>query len=60
MTVTRTGSVADYQREFIERANPLGKIDEPYSSGSFLKGLKDDVRKELRVHGPITWKEAMT
>ena len=29
------------------------------SLGSYLKGLKDDVRRELRVHGPITLKEAM-
>ena len=46
--------MADYQRDFIDKANPLGKIDEPTLMGSFIKGLKEDVRRELRVHGPLT------
>ena len=52
--------VAEYQRDFVEHATPLGKIDEPFSLGSFVKGLKEDVRRELRVHGPITLTEAMS
>lgn len=59
MSMVQTGTIAAYQTEFIEKANPIGKIERSMSMGSYLKGLKDDVRRELRVHGPITLKEAM-
>ena len=60
MTLQQIGTVAEHQRDFVERATPLGKIDEPFSLSSFVKGLKEDVRRELTVHGLITLKEAMT
>ena len=59
MSVMQTGTVAAYQKEFIDKAKPIGKIEESMSLGSYLKGLKDDVNRELRVHGSITLKEAM-
>ena len=59
MSVMQTGTVAAYQKEFIIKANPISKIEESISLGSYLKGLKDDVRREFRVHGLITLKETM-
>ena len=47
MSVVQTGTVAEYEDEFIGKANPLGKVDGPMMLGSFLKGLKEDVRREL-------------
>lgn len=59
LCVQQTGSVADYQLEFIEKANPLGRVPSNILFGTFMKGLKEDLRREVRAQGPQTLKEAM-
>nr|QIA97942.1 hypothetical protein AP_R.00g000396-v1.0.a3 [Amaranthus palmeri] len=53
MSVEQTRSVAEYNLEFVEKANALGMIPENFAMGAYLKGLDERVRKELRPLEPF-------
>lgn len=60
MRVEQRSSVAEYNLEFMEKANPLGEIPENYLMGAYFKGLEEDVRKELRLFEPVNVDHAMS
>ena len=43
--------------DFIEKAKPLGKISQHMLLRSYMKGLKEDIRRQLRVLAPQTLKK---
>lgn len=53
------GSVTDYRLKFIELIAPLDNVSEEMSLGQFLNGLKEDIRAEVRLLGPVTVDHAM-
>ena len=46
-------SVVEYRKEFVTKLKHLGKVEKPLMLGTFLRGLKDEVRNELKVFGPL-------
>lgn len=53
------GTLAEYRMKFIELIAPLEDIPEEIALGQFLTGLKEDVRTEVRLFGPISVDQAM-
>ena len=53
------GVVGDYRRRFIELLAPLEGVPEEIAMGKFINGLKEEVRAEVRLLGPITLDQAM-
>lgn len=53
------GNVTDYRLKFIELLAPLENVSEELSLGQFLNGLKEDIRAEVRLLGPLTVDHAM-
>lgn len=60
MMVEHNQSVAEYNLEFVEKANPLGLIPENYAIGAYLKGLDESVKKELRLLEPVSLDHTMS
>lgn len=58
LTLSQTGTVEDYLRQFIEFLAPLLNIPEEIAMGTFLKGLKEEIRTEVRMN-PTTMDKAM-
>lgn len=52
------GNVTDYRLKFIELAH-LENVSEELSLGQFLNGLREDIRAEVRLLGPVTVDHAM-
>ena len=59
MAIEQRRSLAEYRKEFVTRLKHLGRVDEPVMLGTFLRGLKDEVKYELKVMGPTTLEQAM-
>ena len=55
----QTGTVAEYQRRFIELLAPIDGIPEEIAKGQYIKGLKEEIRIEVRILDPITLDQAM-
>ena len=53
------GGVDEYRRRFIELLAPLEGVPEEIAMGQFINGLKEEVRAEIRLLGPITLDHAM-
>lgn len=53
------GNVCDYRLKFIELLAPLDNVSKELSLGQFLNGLRDDIRSEVRLLGPLTVDHAM-
>ena len=53
------GTVMDYRLRFIELLAPLENVSEELSLGQFLNGLREDIRAEVRILGPLTVDHAM-
>lgn len=53
------GNVSDYRLKFIELLAPLDNVSEEMTLGQFLNGLRDDIRAEVRLLGPLTVDHAM-
>lgn len=53
------GNVTDYRLKFIELLAPLDNVSEELSLGQFLNGLREDIRAEVRLLGPLTVDHAM-
>ena len=51
--------MAEYRKEFVTMLKHLGRVDEPVMLRTFLRGLKDEVKYELKVLGPTTLEQAM-
>lgn len=48
------GTVTEYRLRFIELLAPLENVSEELSMGQFLNGLREDIRAEVRLLGPLT------
>lgn len=59
LVVRQTGTVAEYCREFVERASSIGKIPRHFALGAFINGLQEEIQCELRLMDPTTLKLAM-
>ena len=57
--VKQVGTVTDYRRSFIELAAPLHNIPEDIAVATFLNGLKEEIRAEIRLQGPLNVDQAM-
>ncbi|KAL8103703.1 hypothetical protein AgCh_028050 [Apium graveolens] len=55
----QAGTVTDYRLKFIELLAPLENVSEELSLGQFLNGLREDIRAEVRLLGPVTVDHAM-
>ena len=55
----QVGEVGDYRKKFIELLTPLEGVPEEIAMGQFINGLKEEVRAEVRLLGPITLDQAM-
>lgn len=53
------GTVSDYCLKFIELLAPLDNVSEEMTLGQFLNGLREDIRVEVRLLGPLTVDHAM-
>ena len=51
--------VAEYYREFVEKASPIGKVPRDFALGAFINGLQEDIQCELRLVDPTSLKIAM-
>lgn len=51
---TQAGTVSDYRLKFIELLAPLDNISEELALGQFLNGLKNEIRAEVRLLGPVS------
>lgn len=51
--------MTEYRRKFIETAAPLDPVAEEILLGQFLKGLKEDIRAEVRLLSPVSLEQAM-
>ena len=51
MAVEQRRSVAEYRKKFVSKLKHLGRVDELVMLGTFLRGLKDEVRYELNYRG---------
>ncbi|CAH9137548.1 unnamed protein product, partial [Cuscuta epithymum] len=59
LNVKQTGSVMDYRDEFELVAGPLKNTDVQFLKGIFMKGLKAEVRAELKLNPVSTLTEIM-
>ncbi|KAL8116135.1 hypothetical protein AgCh_022584 [Apium graveolens] len=55
----QTTGVVDYRRCFIELMAPLTGVSEEITLAQFINGLKDEVKAEVRVLGPLNLDHAM-
>ena len=46
------GTVAEYQRRFIELLAPIDGVPEEIAKGQYIKGLKEEIRIEVRILDP--------
>ena len=53
------GSVAEYRRQFIARAAPLEDVSEICLISKFVSGLRQEIRRELRLVGAMGMDQAM-
>lgn len=53
------GTVTDYRFKFIEILSSLENVSEELTLGQFLNMLRDDIRAEVRLLGPVTVDHAM-
>lgn len=51
--------MSDYRRRFIELMAPLANISEEIAKGQYVSGLKEEIRAEVRLLGPMTLEHAM-
>ena len=51
--------MAEYRKEFVTMLKHLGRVDEPVMLRTFLRGLKEEVKYELKLLGPTTLEQAM-
>ncbi|XP_074337653.1 uncharacterized protein LOC141674849 [Apium graveolens] len=51
--------VVEYRRRFIELMAPLTGVPEEIALAQFINGLKDEIKTEVRVLGPINLDHAM-
>lgn len=59
LAVEQKGSVREYTRKFIEMIAPLTGVSEEIARGQFIKGLKEEIRAEVRLFGPKSVDQAM-
>ena len=59
IALKQEGSVRDYRRRFIELAAPLDNIPEELALGTFVNGLRPEIRAELRILEPNNLGRAM-
>ncbi|KAL4572598.1 hypothetical protein LXL04_019378 [Taraxacum kok-saghyz] len=59
LAIKQTGSVLDYQHQFIAFSAPLTGVTEEVAMGQFITGLKSDIKVEIRVLGPRSLDQAM-
>ena len=57
--VRQEGSVVDYRRDFVERVSPLDRVPEDILLGAFVNGLKDVIKRELRLLDPVSLEQVM-
>ena len=55
LAAEQTGTVADYCREFVTRLTHLGRKEESLMVRAFLRGLKEEIKTELKMLGPLIW-----
>lgn len=60
MMVEQINSVAEYNLEFVEKANSLGEVPEKFLMEAYFKGLEENVRGELRLFEPVSLNHAMS
>ncbi|CAH1421759.1 unnamed protein product [Lactuca virosa] len=60
LVLSQVGSVLEYQRSFIELLALLTNIPDDISMGQFINGLKDEIRSEVRLLGPLSVDHAMS
>lgn len=53
------GTVIEYRLKFIELLAPLENVPEEIALGQFVIGLREDIRAEVRLLGPISVDHAM-
>ncbi|KAL4558785.1 hypothetical protein LXL04_036987 [Taraxacum kok-saghyz] len=58
-SLEQTGTTAEYVRRFIELSAPLERVTDRIAIGSFIKGLKPNIRNELRIWAPQDLGRAM-
>ena len=59
LSVKQSGSVADYHKEFVEKVIAMGRVPEDIMLGSFVNGLNEWIKRELRLFEPTSLKKAM-
>lgn len=52
-------SVFEYRQGFIELMAPLQGVPEEIAKGQYINGLKDEIKSEVRLLGPISLDQAM-
>lgn len=60
LSTEQTGTVVDYHIEFVSRLTHLGRKEESLMVGAFLRGLKEEIKTELKMLGPINLGQAMS
>ena len=60
LAAEQTGTVADYRREFVTRSTHLVRKEESLMVVAFLRGLKEEIKTELKMLGPINLGQAMS
>lgn len=55
----QTGTVVEYRHKFIELIAPLDDIPGAVAKGQFINDLKDEMKAEVRLHGPTSLDHAM-
>lgn len=58
-SLEQTSTTAEYIRKFIELAAPLDGVSEQVALGCFIKGLKTQIKNELRIWAPDNLNRAM-
>ncbi|KAL4589299.1 hypothetical protein LXL04_002205 [Taraxacum kok-saghyz] len=58
-SLEQTGTTAEYVRRFIELSAPLEGVTDRVAVGSFIKGLKPNIRNELKIWAPQDLGRAM-
>ena len=59
LAIHQEGSIGDYIRKFIELLAPLDNVSDEVALSTLIKGLKPEMRTELRVFEPTTLNRAM-
>ena len=57
--VKQEGTMAEYTQEFVEKITVLEKVPEFIMLGSYVNGLKEHIKTELRFFDVTTLKKAM-